>query len=196
MISTSDRLQDGFVLAGGASRRMGSEKALIEYRGRTLLDWSIHILNRAGLKVTVVADRRNRYPDCGVEVLADQLPGGGPLSGLHTALSACSGEFAFVLPCDMPLVNPRFFVELQSFPARWDIVIPIDDQSKSHFLCGRYSIRCQSAVLQLLEQGEYRVGGLCEAEGVRVNRIPVQDLGLSAEMLQNVNHPEDVEALP
>lgn len=196
MTSGGDGLQDGFVLAGGASRRMGFDKALLEYRGRTLLDWSIDILERAGLGVRVIADRGNRFPHCTADVLIDEIPGAGPLSGLDTALSACSGEFAFILPCDMPLVDPDLFVRMRAQPPQWDIVIPVDDQLHGQFLCGRYSVRCQAPLRELIKKGDYRVGRLSELPELQVARISIEDLGLPACIFQNVNRPEDVEALP
>jgi len=196
MVETVDGSQDGFVLAGGASRRMKFDKALIEYRGRTLLDRAIDILSRAGLNVRVVVDRKDRFPGCPVEKIVDEIPGAGPLSGIDTALSHCRGDFAFVLPCDMPFVDPRLFLHMKTLPPKWDIVIPVDDRGQSQFLCARYGVRCQAPLRKLIREENYRVGRLSEVDGLQVARISAEALGLPGGCFQNINCRQDLEMLP
>ncbi len=92
----------GFVLAGGQSSRMGSDKALIELDGQPLVVHALNILRSVGLTATIAG----AWSD-----LSDYAPliddaGLGPLSGICAALASTSAEFAVFLPVDMPFLPP------------------------------------------------------------------------------------------
>ena len=101
----------GVVLAGGASTRMGSDKAFIEVDGVPMVVRAAAALTAAGTAaVLVVGGHRARLDDLGLQAVPDLHPGEGPLGGVITALgalgSARSGEWAAVeavvtLPCDV-----------------------------------------------------------------------------------------------
>ena len=75
-------IQAGFVLAGGKSSRMGRNKALLPYRGRTLVEHVAEIVETAAGSVSVVGDAET-YGHLGYPVIEDVIPGCGPLSGIH-----------------------------------------------------------------------------------------------------------------
>ena len=87
----------GVVLAGGGSRRMGYDKALLEWRGRPLLDHVRARLWAAGCQAVVTS---RAAPGC----IADDLPGRGPLGGIHAVLSSRPAADYLVVPVDMPLL--------------------------------------------------------------------------------------------
>lgn len=94
----------GFVLAGGESRRMGQDKALMPFCGLPLVANAVRILREARLEVRIagaLAALEEYAP-----VVADAERGQGPLGGICAALSACEGRPAVFLPVDMPLVPP------------------------------------------------------------------------------------------
>lgn len=97
--STSDRRCIGIVLAGGQSRRMGRDKALLEYGASTLLQHQIDSLARVCDVVLVSGD----YP--GHDCVCDIRAGMGPLSGMHAAARRCHGEALLFLPVDMPAMT-------------------------------------------------------------------------------------------
>ena len=72
----------GVVLIGGASRRMGTDKASIEFAGATLLKRSVDVLSEVFMSVVISGGDQ---PPVGVRVLPDLVPGLGPLGGLDTA---------------------------------------------------------------------------------------------------------------
>jgi len=90
----------GFVLAGGESSRMGSDKALIELNGKALIVHALDILRGAGLPVTIAGARSDLSA---YAPLLDDA-GLGPLGGICAALASTSAEFAVFLPVDMPLL--------------------------------------------------------------------------------------------
>ncbi|QDT65117.1 molybdenum cofactor guanylyltransferase [Calycomorphotria hydatis] len=75
-----------YLLAGGQSRRFGSDKALAEWNGKPLLLHVGELLREVTSDSTVVADRAEKYVDFNLRVIVDRMPGLGPLAGLHAAL--------------------------------------------------------------------------------------------------------------
>ena len=96
----------GFVLAGGESRRMGTDKALVELGGRPLIAHAIGILAAAGVPAFIAGTRPEARAQ--LEVFAPLLPdvqaGLGPLGGVCTALASTSAKLAMFLPVDAPLL--------------------------------------------------------------------------------------------
>lgn len=97
-----DEAAAGFVLAGGESRRMGRNKALVELAGEPLILRALKILREAGFEPRIAGARAelSRF----APVTADANPGRGPLGGVCAALSACQCSRAVFIPVDMPLL--------------------------------------------------------------------------------------------
>ena len=98
---------NGFVLAGGKSRRMGQDKALMRFEGKPLVLRAAEVLRPFVVKVTLLAPA-DRYGNLGLPVVADQWPGQGPLAAVCTGLLASTAEWNIFLACDLPLVSPQF----------------------------------------------------------------------------------------
>lgn len=94
----------GFVLAGGESRRMGQDKALVELAGEPLAARALKILRHAGLEARIAGARAELGGFA--PVIADTQPGRGPLGGVCAALAACEERLAVFLPVDLPLLPP------------------------------------------------------------------------------------------
>lgn len=109
----------GAVLAGGASRRMGRDKAMLEINGRPLITHVVCRVSQALPRVVVVGPTEAlRAVLPGVEVLPDRVHGAGPLGGLATALAAADAEWLAVVACDMPFVSPPLLRAMLATAAR------------------------------------------------------------------------------
>ena len=104
-VSTADpRGPAGLVLAGGASVRMGRDKAELEFGGRSLLAHAHERLVDAGAEPILVSGHRPGY-----DYIPDREPGRGPLGGIASILAACpelQGRILIVLPVDTPALAP------------------------------------------------------------------------------------------
>ncbi len=92
----------GFVLAGGDSRRMGTDKALVEFAGRPLVERALAILRQAGLEARVAGARSPL--DGFAPIVEDAEAGRGPLSGICAAIGAMTARRAVFVPVDLPLL--------------------------------------------------------------------------------------------
>ena len=100
----------GFVLAGGQSRRMGTDKALVAFDGQPLICRAIDILRAAGLPVSIAGARSPL--DSYAPVVHDAEPGLGPLAGICAALKSTSALHAVFLPVDLPQMPASLVVYL------------------------------------------------------------------------------------
>lgn len=107
-----------YLLAGGRSRRFGSDKARVLVHGIPLVRFLANDLERLGWPVAVVAQRVSDYEDLGLRVVADFHPDGGPLAGLLTALADCQSSRShcgLIVNCDL-------------IPRTWDWLGPMDQR--------------------------------------------------------------------
>ena len=102
MPTATERLpRIGVVLAGGRSTRMGRDKALLDWRGRPLLEHQLETLHAAGVEELLVSGERPVYRG-----VVDLQPGLGPLGGLASIAESVAGEADLVvIPVDMPLLG-------------------------------------------------------------------------------------------
>src|SRR5512140_2923630 len=100
----------GFILAGGTSSRMGADKALLAFRGHTLLGHALQLAVAVAGSCHIVGSRQ-KYEKYGA-VIEDVFPGQGPLAGIHAALRASATDFNLVLAVDTPLIGVDFLRHL------------------------------------------------------------------------------------
>jgi molybdopterin-guanine dinucleotide biosynthesis protein A len=101
------------ILAGGQSRRMGRDKALLELDGRSLLAHAVEKVRRLNVAELFISGRSGvDYSQFGCPVLDDRQPGCGPLGGIERALCECSSPLLLVLAVDLPRMTPEFLADL------------------------------------------------------------------------------------
>lgn len=100
----------GLVLAGGRSRRMGADKAMLPLGGRPVIEHVVYGLARVCRHVFIVSDGPNRYGgrlSMDVKEIYDRLPGSGPLAGLQAGMMSSPTDTVILAGCDMPFISPR-----------------------------------------------------------------------------------------
>jgi molybdenum cofactor guanylyltransferase len=104
------RFSSAAVLAGGASRRMGGiDKQFLRAGERTLAEIVMRRVGSIFSDIVIVTRKPEAYtgcPDHPMRAVRDILPGSGPLSGLHTALSVAKSEWLYLAACDTPFFSP------------------------------------------------------------------------------------------
>jgi molybdopterin-guanine dinucleotide biosynthesis protein A len=191
MVSQEQQLElSGVVLAGGHSRRMGRNKALLELDGQTLIS---RVLERLALlcdELIVAANDVALYADLPARVVPDLIPGRGVLGGIHAGLSAASNERAVVVACDMPLLNLRLLRYMAVVSPGYDVVVPRVGGFYEP-LHAVYSVRCVEPIAQLIAQGPRRVVDLYSR--VCLRELTEADVRLFDASLSfvNVNTPQE-----
>jgi molybdopterin-guanine dinucleotide biosynthesis protein A len=193
------------ILAGGQSRRMGRDKALVELAGKPLLRLAVEKVQALGpAQVFISGLQGTDYSALRCPVLHDRVPGLGPLGCIEQGLRAASLPLVLVLAVDLPLITDAF---LRKLTARCDPfsggVPELDGQLES--LAAVYSRGCYALAAALIAGGHYPARGFavaCLEAGV-VKRLAVT--ADDAACFANWNHPDGpcgrrehrtVEALP
>lgn len=101
------------ILAGGASRRMGFDKQRLCIEGGSLVAWQLRRLRPLFSHFVIVTRSPELYADCDALIVADRLPGLGPLSGLHAGLCHAQSRWSYLLACDMPVLNLEYISFMQ-----------------------------------------------------------------------------------
>jgi len=184
-----------FILAGGRSQRMGTDKAFLSYRNEPLIRGPIRTCQSFATDVRIIGDPA-RYACFGLPVIPDSGESLGPLSGIHTALHNSPARFSSVIACDMPLVPPEFFrLMLLKLPGPDAVVMRLDDGAVEP-LCGIYSLTCLPVTEQNLASGKLKITDLLSQ--VKVEYITEEELhaqGMSRKIFTNVNTPDDLKQL-
>jgi len=184
----------GFVGAGGHSRRMGRDKALLRWGGGTLLDHAITRLRAVCLEVRILSGREPRYADRGLPVDIDGLADGGPLAGLATALSVAAPRAVLLLGVDMPFVTVALLARLRDALAGVDAVVPVL-AAGAEPLCAAYAHTCGVSVQAALAAGQRKMTSFWPH--LRVRALGEDDLapfGPSAQVFRNINDSAEYDA--
>lgn len=102
----------GLVLAGGKSSRFGSDKAHTVYRGMSLLDRAVALLNELDLKPVVATRKVAGISPQECVMIHDKLPEKGPLGGIYTAMLTFKNTSFLTLTCDMPGLTKEVLLKL------------------------------------------------------------------------------------
>lgn len=181
----------GIVLVGGRSSRFGSNKALYPINGTPMGRLVADSIRSSGIEHILCVGGSQEIADAlGLDFLADEFPGEGPLGGLLTALRNVSSVIVCVVPCDVPRITPlrlRQLVMAISEPAANDVSVLAT--SRDHWLCSAWRTKnCREVVEQQFDLGErsiHRVASLLMVQ--RVNAIEAE--------LANINSLDDAREL-
>ena len=184
-----------FVLAGGKSSRMGTDKAFLPFHGRSLLSRALETAHTLTDGVYIVGDP-SKFEGLG-NVIADTFPDSGPLGGIHAALAAHKAEWNLVLAVDIPLITPAFLKALVGESRRTDAVVTVPrSNGLFHPLCAVYRTGFAGIAEQALRTGRYKIDPLFGSVKTRIiDERELQEAGFSTHLFTNVNTAEEYRAL-
>jgi molybdopterin-guanine dinucleotide biosynthesis protein A len=186
----------GFVLAGGASRRMGCDKTKLVLGSETFLARQVRLL-RAVCRTVVVVGARENPTGPALRVIADVFPGCGPLGGIHAGLLQSRTEYNLFLGCDMPFITPRFlcFLAAHALASKSDITAAESRHGRLQPLCAVYRRRAVTAIGLGLKAGNYKASAFCHRARCRaLSWTELARSGFRPNLFANLNTPEDYQA--
>ena len=190
MTGTSRNRPVGVVLAGGISRRFGSEKALLSWQGRSFLTIAVERLRPLCREVVLSVDRPGRFSaGSRVREILDMEPGGGAAVGILSVLRAC-GQAALVTPVDMPLMPGSMLRRL--LEARGDTAaVVLKVRGRWQPLVGVYEPGSAAVIERCLGEGERKILYILRRMKTKVVRPETGEM----ELLVNINSPADYRRL-
>lgn len=181
----------GVLLAGGQSRRMGQDKALLQLNGLTLFERSLQLLKQFCRQILIAGDRSDLTRP-GIAAFADLYPGSA-LGGLYTGLRAAETDWIFVVPCDMPYPSPEIAQRLLAKRDGVEAVVPrTADGYEPVFAL--YHKNCLEPMEALLCKGQYRIYDFYQRIAIRFLDPPELPCGWRQALI-NINTPAQLVAL-
>ena len=180
---------DAFILAGGASRRMGTDKSQLLIDGQSFIERIADTLLKLTDSVTIVGP--TAIPP--FRSVPDVYAQWGALGGLHAALNASRREWTIVVACDLPFVTSELFLYLAGVRLDHDAVVPFQPDGRPQPLAAVYRTHpCLERATELIEAGQRRPVDLLESVNTRwVAFDEIKNLDQAEKFFVNINTPED-----
>jgi molybdopterin-guanine dinucleotide biosynthesis protein A len=181
-----------FILAGGRSSRMGTDKAFLRLGDKTLLERAMSTAQTVSGTITLVGDRA-RLNGCG-EVVEDTFSGQGPLAGIHAGLaSGKAEELNLFLAVDTPAIPSGFLKILLTQAASTAAVVTVPRVGgRFQTLCSVYRREFVALAESALKARKNKIDALFPSTSVRIiEENEIKELGFTADIFDNVNTPED-----
>jgi len=175
----------GIVLAGGQSRRMGTNKALVEVDGVPMIQRVLHALAACCADVLVVTKDPEAYAHLGVRVVADEQRIQTPLVGVCSGLRATATPWAFVAACDLPFLSPEAVRLLAGLAEGFDAAVPHVD-GRWHPLHAVYAAAALPALEGRLASGVRRM--ITALEVLRVRPVSAGELARADSTLRTLDN--------
>ena len=190
---------EGFILVGGQSSRMGSDKSQLVFGTRTGVEHITAALGELTPRIRLVG-ARDQDRSGGLQNVPDTHERWGALGGIQAALAAAQSEWALIVACDLPLVTGELFARLWQFAQQsqgetFDAIVPIQPDDQPQPLCAVYRREsCSAAARQLIGEDEHKPRALLAKVRTRwVNFGELSDLPGAKDFFLNVNTPSDYE---
>lgn len=183
------------ILAGGRSRRMGRNKALLPYGGRPLIAHVFETLESLFEDVFLVTNDPGPFDFLPCPKIPDRVPGKGPIAGVDAALSHSRNPFVLAVGCDVPFLSPRLLGLLAGKAEGSDLVIP-HGPSGPEPLCAVYGKGSLPLIEESLRTGDLRLMDL--GKRLHTREIPMAEVAAvdpGFRSFRNINTPKEYRAL-
>jgi molybdopterin-guanine dinucleotide biosynthesis protein A len=189
----------GYVLAGGASSRFGSDKALAQLGGETMLARMYGLLRELTDRVSVVGSSA-KYTGVEAQIVPDRWPGEGPLGGIitaleHTRASDLKVAHCLVVSCDMPFLRAEWLQYLCGYAANSaaEIVVPRSTQGLEP-LCACWRTDTADTLHALFEGGVRKVTEVFKHTQTEIlDEAHWKRFDSAGRLFWNMNTPQDYQ---
>lgn len=154
-MDTKIKNTNGYILAGGKSSRMGTDKGLLLFEGKTMIQYVIDQMQPVFTKLVIVSNNPE-YEKFGLEVIPDLIKDIGPAGGIYTVLNHSETKLNFIVSCDMPFVTKEAIDFVFKNRNESQIVL-LENQGKLEPLFGIYAKDCEAVWLQLIQQNTIKL---------------------------------------
>lgn len=158
MVQISKNDITGIILAGGKSSRMGMDKALFDFNGKTLVSYAIEALKPLCGTLMISANRTpEKYEAFGFEVVQDEIKEVGPMGGILTCLKHSATQHNLIISCDTPFVGNELFRHLLTEIENFQVVVPSHETFLIEPLNAYYNTNVLGEMEATIREGNYKL---------------------------------------
>jgi len=184
----------GYILAGGASSRMGRAKALLEIGGEPMILRTARLVESVAVSAAVIG-KFEGYEALQLSFVDDEWSGTGPLGAIATALRKSSAPWNLIVGCDLPYLTREWleYVVERALASQSDAVVPMNVRGAEP-MCAAYHKCAEALLLTAIERGTRKV-----TEGLKALSIEWIEPGdwkrfdSAGVLFKNMNTPEDYQ---
>lgn len=177
---------NAYILTGGQSRRLNTDKSLVQLSGETLTE-IIHQNLSSTFNNIYIVGKENHFPN--FNFIKDVKPVQCPLNGIVTALEHNKKGWIFVIACDLPLIRTSSINNLyDNINSNTQVVVPIVDDNIQP-LCAFYHNSVLERFKIAINRGDYSLMKLLNNTDVFKIKVPIRD----KEQFLNINYPDDLK---
>jgi molybdopterin-guanine dinucleotide biosynthesis protein A len=183
------------ILAGGASSRLGEDKAFVEIGGDALIERVASRLGKVTSDLFIVGNNLSRFHHLRVRLVQDLVDGMGSLGGIYTALDAARHSHVFVAACDMPFLDLNLIRYMFLLSPGYDVVMPYvrGEAEPMHAIYGK---ACIPPIQELIRAGERKIITFLPQVQVRdVRDDEIRILDPQYRSFFNLNTPKDLDRM-
>ncbi|WP_421919955.1 molybdenum cofactor guanylyltransferase [Marinifilum sp.] len=184
----------GIILCGGKSSRMGTEKGLVEWKGKALIEYSVDCLKNICDEL-LVSSNSDFYHYLNFRVIKDEIMNCGPIGGIYSCMKEVKADYYFVISCDVPNVTSSLYQDLLKNIGTSDLIYAVDEFGKKQPLVSIFKSTSFSVIEKELVKGNYKMMKLLSLiPHVEFNVLKGLDY-YSPTILSNVNSADELRNL-
>lgn len=182
----------GYILAGGKSSRMGTDKAFLPVQEEPMLKRMIRLLEPFCQTIAISGENLG-YKNFNLEMVSDIYSGCGPISGIISSLKHSSTEWNLIVSVDVPFMNEALILYLISHIGNYDCIIP-QHEGGIEPLMGLYNKQIIPVVEEMISRGDYQLKRLLSSLNIRY--VNCNDLIKQfPRLFVNINLPGDYNSI-
>lgn len=180
------------ILAGGGSRRFGSDKACAVYEGKSLLEWTIHNALEITDNINILTKKPEAYKFTGFNIIEDLVEVSTPISGILSIMPYVS-DWLLLLACDIPFFEKKVLDYLwEKRDSKKATVIHVN--GKYQPFLGLYPKSILPYWKEAFEREEYHLQRVIEGmPKIVIEQSDLMFAGISLQSFLNINTPADLE---
>ena len=180
----------GFVLTGGKSSRMGTDKGMLLFDRKPLVLYALETLDEVA-EQTMISANDSAYDQFSRPVVKDLFRDIGPMGGIYSCLRQSVTEFNIFLSCDTPFVPSALFVLLLQHIGDYACALPVHDGNRIEPLCAIYRKSCVETFAELIEKGCYKMHDAVNRIGYAAVEIDNRSTFYDRHVFFNINTLDD-----
>ena len=178
------------ILAGGKSKRMGTDKAMMKLDGVTLLDKVIALCQKVCDDI-LISSNKQEHKVYGYPLVADEVPDCGPIGGIYSCLKESKTRWNFVISVDAAYVDAGFVDFLKGEIFDGDAIVPYTQRGKEP-LIALYNKSCLKIMEGKIKSGDYKMQHLLNVLNTKFVEARNWEKQ-HPKLFHNLNAPEDME---